>query len=178
MRLKKKHAFIKSEESSSVISSGSKRIKKRTQNKAKNIDYDMKADFDKYNDRPLNRDLHVKMAKKSIAETIKQIEDGYVTPHITNKIRHDEAQREYVVGSKEGLPGIDSLSMIKDVNTTLKVSDLGTYEREKATKSRIKSGDKSDSLNDSNISNYFMVNPESEKTNTDCYTSKSKVLPA
>ena len=71
------------------------------------------------------------------------------------------------MGSKEDLPGIESLSAIRELNSTLKVSDLGTYEREKASKARVKSGDKSDSLNDSNISKYFMLNPTTEKTNTE-----------
>ena len=93
MRLKKKNATLKSDEESSVISSDLKPLKKR-KSKPKRVDYNAKANFDKYDDKPLKRDLQVKLAKKSISETIKNIEDAYVTPTIVSKVKIDHHERD------------------------------------------------------------------------------------
>ena len=78
----------------------------------------------------------------------------------------DSSQREYILNENAELPGIDSLSVIKEVNTTLKVSDLSTNELQNPTQSRIPN-ESDDIFNDSNISQYFMINPAVEKTPTD-----------
>lgn len=132
----------------------------------------------KYSDRPLRRDTdnskssstaafgrckagssHIDKKLQHIVHNFDKNDDernlelAYVTPNMASK----GDQREYVMNSKEEFPGIDSLSVIKEVNTTLKVSDLGTYEKGNSKRKRITHDDHSDTISDTNRLARFLL---------------------
>ena len=175
IHLKKKHAQINKERSDNAPNSPKSHNTNKTNppRQVRSIEWDLSSNFEnqKYNDKPLKREskCQTQWHKDNCPDVSYKIDENYITP-VYNKQHVNSNQREYVINDNAELPGIDSLSVIKEVNTTLKVSDLGTYERQNPTQSRIPN-ESNDLLNDSNISQYFMVNPAIEKTPTDWYVS-------
>lgn len=70
---------------------------------------------------------------------------------------------------------MESLSIINEINSTIKASEfdsnnnLGNY-----LKSRIPNMNESEMLDDSNISQYFMVNPMNEKTKVGNFSTNGR----
>ena len=64
------------------------------------------------------------------------------------------------------MSGVDCLSIIKDEDTTLKLSEINIWPKDNLKINWNKNCEDSDFLNDSNISQYFMANPVNEKTSS------------
>ena len=125
------------------------------------------AEFDqnKYNDQPLKREM------QTIEQKVNTVLKWTSTPKLVFNQPAIIDQKDLVMTENHPNPligqlgGVDWLSIIKDEDTTLKLSEINVCTRGSIKINNNKNVDDSDFLNDSNMSQYFMANPANEKTN-------------
>lgn len=108
---------------------------------------------------------------QSVAHKVGAVVESAATPRLVFKQPMIADQKDLVMTDSHPNPligqlgGVDCLSIIKDEDTTLKLSEINGCTTGSVKASARVHVDDSDFLNDSNASECFMANPASDNTN-------------